>query len=252
VAGIFFASEPGRGRRGTNPAPAGLEAQSTAAGQVLRCLARMKMKLSRIHLMALAGCLAAATAGAQEQPPSPPNVAPAQPPVTAPTRSAREAEAREWVPRGIAELGQNAASRTEFTIDHSMLVLASKLDRDNEDLRRVIAGVNGVSVHSFHYPGAVIFDPMTMNSLMQEYREAGFQHLVSKHHGESGMTTDLWLRMDGSSIRDVAVLWVGARDMNFVTVSGSITPLDLLRLSGHFGIPKMDDGVAVPLPRRDR
>jgi hypothetical protein len=212
----------------------------------------MKMKLSRILLMALAGCLAAATALAQDPPPTPPTVAPAQPQIAAPPRAAREGDEREWVPRGIEELGQNAASRTEFTIDHSMLVLASKLDRNNEDLRRVVAGVNGVSVHSFHYPDPVSFDPMVMNSLMQQYREAGFQHLVSKHRGESGMTTDLWLRMDGSSIRDVAVLWVGARDMNFVTVSGSITPLDLLRLSGHFGIPKMDDGVAVPLPRRDR
>ena len=58
---------------------------------------------------------------------------------------------RDWAPQGIEALGQYASSRTEFTLDHSMLVLASKLDQDDEDLRRVIAGVNGVSVHSYRF-----------------------------------------------------------------------------------------------------
>jgi hypothetical protein len=131
-----------------------------------------------------------------------------------------------------------------------MLVMASKIDRDNEDLRRVIAGVNGVSVHSFHYPGEVTFDPLAMESVIQQYREAGWQHLVSKHKNDGGLQTDLWLRLDGGAIRDIAVLLVGVKQLNFVSVSGSITPLDLLHLSGHFGIPKMDGGVAVPVPAR--
>jgi hypothetical protein len=129
-----------------------------------------------------------------------------------------------------------------------MLVLASKLDRDNEDLRRVIAGVNGVSVHSFRFPGAVFCDPMVMDSIVQQYRAAGWQHLVSKHKSDTGLTTDLWLHMDQAAIRDIAVLFVGGKQVNFVSVSGSITPLDLLHLSGHFGIPRMDGGVVVPVP----
>jgi hypothetical protein len=52
--------------------------------------------------------------------------------------------------------------------------------------------------------------------------------------------------MDHASIRDIAVLLVGAKELNFISVSGSITPLDLLHLSGHFGIPKMDGGAVVP------
>jgi hypothetical protein len=155
-------------------------------------------------------------------------------------------QVREWVPEGIAALGQNASSRTEFTLDHSMLVLASKLDKVNEDLRRVIAGVNGVSVRSFHFPGAVSYDPAIMDWISQQYREAGWQHLVNKHRDDGGLTTDLWVHLDHASIRDVAVLFVGVNDLNFVSVSGSITPIELLHLSGHFGIPKMNGGVVVP------
>jgi len=133
-----------------------------------------------------------------------------------------------------------------------MLVLASKFDPDNEDLRRVIAGVNGVSVHSFRFPGAVSLDPALMASISQQYQQAGWQHLVSQHKKDAGgLVTDLWIHMDHAAISDIAVLLVGMKQMNFVSVSGSITPLDLLRLSGHFGIPKMDGGVAVQVPVPD-
>jgi len=233
-----------------------------------------QMKLTRFLMMLLSACFLVTAVVAQDQAQSPPSQYPPQlqqypPPQQRPSaqnpsptgsdlpQSAASSHAtppssvdvRQWVPRGIAAMGQSAATRTEFNIDHSMLALATKLDRDNQDLRRVIAGVNGVAVHSFHFPGGVTLDPVTMSSIAQEYREAGFQHLVSKHRGESGLTTDLWLRMEGSSIRDIAVLWAGARDLNFVSVSGSITPLDLLHLSGHFGIPRMDGGVVVPAPQ---
>jgi hypothetical protein len=179
---------------------------------------------------------------AQDQPqaPPPPAQSQASPPV----------QGREWVPQGIEALGSNATSRTEFTLDHSMLVLASKMDKDNEDLRRVIAGVNGVSVHSFRFPGAVSFDPAILVSISQQYRDAGWQHLASKHKNDGGMATDLWIRLDHAAISDIAVLFVGVKQLNFVSVTGSITPLDLLHLSGHFGIPKMDSGVVVPVPER--
>jgi hypothetical protein len=85
---------------------------------------------------------------------------------------------------------------------------------------------------------------------VQQYRDAGWQHLVSRHKSDTGLTTDLWVHLDHAAIRDIAVLFVGVKQMNFVSVSGSITPLDLLHLSGHFGIPRMDGGVVVPVPER--
>jgi hypothetical protein len=207
------------------------------------------MRLSRILFVALIACalLTCAVAQDQTQPPQPSALPPDQP------RSAPQAapsnQPREWIPEGIAALGKNATSRSEFTLDRSMLALFSKLDKNNnEDLRKVIAGVNGVSVHSFRFPGAVSCDPAIMASISRQYREAGWMQLLSKHKSDAGVTTDLWVHLDQAAIRDVAVLFVGARQLNFVSVSGSITPLDLLHLSGHFGIPKMDGGVAVPVP----
>jgi Domain of unknown function (DUF4252) len=160
---------------------------------------------------------------------------------------------QDWVPRGIESLGQNASSRTEFTLDHSMLVLASKLDQDDEDLRRVIAGVDGVSVHSYRFPKPGMYDSEALNSVRQQFHAAGWQHMVSTHdkNGGSG-ATDLWVHFENKTIRNVAVLLTGEKQLNLIAVSGSISPIDLFHLSGHFGIPKIEGGAVVPAPDSER
>src|SRR5580704_19167327 len=84
------------------------------------------------------------------------------------------AQQHDWIPQGIEALRQGASSKTEFTLDHSMLVFASKLDSDNEELKRVIAGVNGVAVHSFRYAAGSTYDPQLLSSVTEDYRVAGW------------------------------------------------------------------------------
>jgi hypothetical protein len=54
------------------------------------------------------------------------------------------------------------------------------------------------------------------------------------------MMTDLWLHFRGTEIDDVTVLTRAPKNMNVIEVSGLLRPLDLVHLSGHFGIPKVD------------
>jgi len=158
-----------------------------------------------------------------------------------------------WIPQGIETLQQSASSKTNFTFDHSMLVLASKLDPDDEDLRRVIAGVSGISVHRFHFPGAWQYDPGALSSVNEEYRAAGWKHVVNKQDkGEGQGVSDLWVRLENNAISNIAILLARSNEVNFVVVSGSISPLDLSHLGGHFGIPKIEGGVVVRNTERGR
>jgi hypothetical protein len=197
------------------------------------------MRLLRILFPVWMGWVMALGAAAQEP----------VPPATAQGAPATGAE-REWVPEGIAALGRTANGKTEFTLDHTILKFATMLDRNNPDLARVVAGVNGVSVHIFRFPAGFAPDPGVMASISQQYQEAGWMHLVKKRKNQSGETTDLWVRLDQTTIRDVDVLMVRAGQVDFVSESGSVAPLDLMHLSGHFGIPKMDGGMEVPVPGR--
>lgn len=160
---------------------------------------------------------------------------------------------QDWVPQGVQSLGQNASSRTEFTLDHSMLVLAAKLDQDDENLRRVIAGVDGVSVHSYRFPKPGMYAPETLSAVREQYHAAGWKHMVSTHDNDGGSgATDLWIRFENKAIRNIAVLIAAEKQLNLIAVSGSISPLDLFHLGGHFGIPKIEGGAVIPVPRSER
>jgi hypothetical protein len=173
--------------------------------------------------------------------------------ITTSLATVAQAPQQDWIPQGIESLGQNASSRTEFTLDHSMLVLVSKLDQDDEDLRRVIAGVNGVSVHSYRFPKPGMYDSEILSSVRQQFHAAGWKHMVSTHDKDGGPgATDLWIRFEDKVVRNIAVLFAGEKQLNLVAVSGSISPLDLFHLAGHFGIPKIEGGPVVPVPDSDR
>jgi len=153
----------------------------------------------------------------------------------------------DWVPEGLQVLRQSASSKTEFTLDHSMLVFASKLSSDNDDLRRVIAGISGLSVHSYHFPGPWTYDPAAVQSLKDEYHAAGWKQLVNNHDKQGGAgVTDLWIRFENNAISNVAILVGKSNEVDLIQVTGSISPLDLSHLGGHFGIPKIEGGVLVP------
>jgi len=127
------------------------------------------------------------------------------------------------------------------------LVFAAKMDPANQDLQRVIAGVNGVSVHSYRFPRTWSYDPAALSSVKDEYEAAGWKQLMNKQDKDGGTgITDLWVRLENNAISNVAVLQAKSNEVNFIMVSGSISPLDLAHLGGHFGIPKIEGGVVVP------
>jgi hypothetical protein len=189
------------------------------------------MRLPRIFLVLLWAIYAATLSGAQQ--PSPPPSEPAP-------------QSQEWTPRGLEVLRKGASSKTEFTLDHSMLVMAAKVDPDNEDLRRVIAGVNRVSVHRFRYATGSTYDAQALQSMKEEYHSTGWRQVMHDENVAGQGVTNLWLRLENNAVSDVAVLLVKPAEVDLISISGSISPVDLMHLSGHFGIPKIEGGVRVP------
>ena len=118
-----------------------------------------------------------------------------------------------------------------------------------------VAGFNGVSFEHYQYPEPVFYIPEEMHVLEQAYHAAGWKHLVdaSVNPRESASPTkpiaDIWFHYAGGDIDHVTVLIRGRKEMNVVRVSGLLRPMDLVHLSGHLGIPKVDPGaVMVPAP----
>jgi hypothetical protein len=127
-----------------------------------------------------------------------------------------------------------------------MLAAAVGLVPDADaDLREAAAKLDGVSVHVLHFSPAQAADPGQLEALRAAYRPPGWKHFVSTT-GAAGSThgeiTDIWLAMDGSNVRGGVVLVQTPKSLTLVTAAGNLSPLDLLRLRGHFGIPRFEEG----------
>jgi hypothetical protein len=182
----------------------------------------------------------------QSEPQDSPDYRTQRPAEVPPAPAVRPQPPQNWTPDAIAYLRQNSSSKTEFDLDHSMVVLASKMDENDPDLRRVVAGVDGVSVHHFRFPGDGMYDPRILADVRQQYRAAGWEHVSASHARYGGPGgTDVWVRLDHMTIRNVAVLFAGPSQVNFVSVSCAISPVDLMHLGGHFGIPPIQGGVVI-------
>jgi len=159
-------------------------------------------------------------------------------------------------PAGVREALRNLTSErtnhTSFTFDHDMLESATGFLNDGEGPPMQL---NSITVENYRYHEPAFYIPENMHALVDSFNAAGWKHLVDRNVSPREAAspqkplTDLWLHFTGADIDNVLVLIRGTRQMSVIQVSGQLRPLDLVHLSGHFGIPKVDpNAVMVPAP----
>lgn len=159
-------------------------------------------------------------------------------------------------PAGVADMlkgmTSDHAAHTAFTFDRDMLQSAIGFLNDGSGPPLQL---NSVTVQNYKYNEPAFYLPDSMHALVRAYNSAGWKHLVDQNASPADSAsptkplTDLWLHFHGADINDVTVLVRGARQMSLIEVTGEFRPLDLVHLSGHFGIPKVDpNAVMVPAP----
>src|SRR5581483_11156456 len=150
----------------------------------------------------------------------------------------------EWEPPALEELSRMAPVKSSFTLDRNLLAAAAGILPDSDaDDRRVIRKLDGISVHNLRFPDTGIPDGAAVESIRAAYHLRGWKHLVTT--GRTGgpvrdEITDVWVVMDGVNWRGAVILAETPRSLTLVTVAGYLSPIDLLHLRGHFGIPRFD------------
>jgi hypothetical protein len=177
-------------------------------------------------------------------------VAIAQPPAGPPPPPAVDIQG------ALMNLADQPATHTSFSFDRSMIQIAQNLLESNGlDANRAPAALTGISVDNYRYPRPAFYTPETMDVIINSYHAAGWKHLVNANQTAANTAqprntvTDLWLHFVGPDITGVTVLNRSPRDMSVIQITCELRPLDLVHLSGHFGIPKVDpNAVMVPAP----
>jgi Domain of unknown function (DUF4252) len=202
--------------------------------------------MDRLHFLRVSilgvilGC-----ASALAQSPAPDS--PPPPPVTSTGANAGPV-VLDWVPPALARLNALAAVKSSFTLDRDMLAAAASLVPNSDaQARQAIAKLDGVSVHTMRFGDAGITDPADVEAVREAYHLRGWKHLVSASNSGGPVhdqTTDVWVVLDGATVRGAVVLAQTPKSLTLVTVAGNLSPVELLHLRGHFGIPRFDaDGI---------
>ena len=82
-----------------------------------------------------------------------------------------------------------------------------------------------------------------VEAIRASYQLRGWKHVVTATntggpiHNEF---TDVWFVLDGINVRGAVVLAETPKSLTLVTVAGNLSPVDLMHLRGHFGIPRLD------------
>lgn len=165
-------------------------------------------------------------------------------------------------PQDLAVLGTNATFHTDLTFDESMLRAASQSMPDED--QPIIAKLRSISVHSFRYSAPGLYDPAALAAIRAQFDGEGWNHLVVKQpHPQTAagpdmattdpdgapvvappapprdpMRTEVWVKMRHSNVDGIVLMVANERNVNLIVIDGMISPLDLLHLRGHFGIPR--------------
>jgi hypothetical protein len=161
-----------------------------------------------------------------------------------------------WVPQGVEDLGRHAAFHTDFTFDKSMLQVASNfMGNTDDDTRRAINKLQAISVHSYHFSAPGLYDPAAIDRIRAEYAATGWKHMVDTHgKGDPSHPgqTDLWISTSNADVTGMVILLSDSTNFDLIALTGNLSPLDMLHLRGHFGIPKFDGDHLAPAPPPQR
>lgn len=172
------------------------------------------------------------------------SLSPSGPPPTHETLPDPSPVPLEWVPPALAQLSSQAAMKENFTLDRAMLGIAAGLVPGSDaPTRQAINKIDGVSVHTMRFGDGGIPDQGEVEAIKAAYHLRGWKHVVTTtDHGSAvkNGTTDVWFVLDGMNVRGAVVLAETPRSLTLVTVAGNLSPVDLMHLRGHFGIPRLD------------
>jgi hypothetical protein len=160
-------------------------------------------------------------------------------------------------PQELMALGTNATFHTDMTFDESMLQAASQVMPDED--KPIVAKLRSITVHTFRYSAPGMYDPAALEAVRAQFDADGWNHMVVKqpHAPTADATasdpnaapgvaarptdpwrTEMWVRMQHANVDGVVLLVANEKNVNLIVIDGMISPLDLLHLRGHFGIPR--------------
>lgn len=136
----------------------------------------------------------------------------------------------------------HATERTEVTLDGGLLRSVARFlnddDKDSKDLQKLLAGLQGVYIHSYGFRSDNDYPERDVESLRQQLKSGNWGRIVQSVNRDAGEHDEIYLKNikhDGDP-SGLVVLVAEPREFTLVEIAGKIDPKDLGMLDGalHF------------------
>jgi hypothetical protein len=147
------------------------------------------------------------------------------------------------IPANIERLAAKAADTVDITIDGALLQLAAKFlasDRDGEGIARLIGKIKGIYVRSYEFDRTGEFTDSDLESIRSQMKTPQWSRMASVRSQRQGENVDVYLKTEKNVIAGLALIAAQPRQLTVVNIVGPIDLDELARISGQFGIPRLE------------
>ncbi|HVT94978.1 MAG TPA: DUF4252 domain-containing protein [Bryobacteraceae bacterium] len=131
-----------------------------------------------------------------------------------------------------------ASDRTEVTLDGGMLRAAASFlsddDKDAKDVRKLLAGLRGVYIHSYTFSHDNEYPSQDVDSLRRQLQDGNWGRIVQSVKRDTREHDEIYLRnmKNDADFSGLVVLVAQPREFTLVEISGRLDPKDLGKLDG--------------------
>lgn len=141
----------------------------------------------------------------------------------------------------LDKLEARAKNRTNITLDGALLKLAASFlgasdDKDAAQIKALVGNLTGVYVRGFEFDRDGQYSEADLEAIRASLRRAPWSRIVEVHEG--GELSEIWVAQTpaGDKFAGVAIIDAEPRELTVVYIAGIISPDDVARLNGRFGI----------------
>ena len=148
------------------------------------------------------------------------------------------------LPPSLEKLAAKAEESVDVTLSGSMLRLAAKFisdkDADTANVRKLIAGLDGIYVRSFSFAREGEYNMADVDALRAQVQPPSWSRIVGVTSRRTGDDVDVYFKIaTGDKLGGIVIIAAEPRELTIVSIAGTIDPDQLVDLSGEFHIPKI-------------
>ncbi len=152
-------------------------------------------------------------------------------------------------PASLDALEARAEEVVDITLDANMLGFATAFmsddDPDEKAAKSLVKGLGGIYVRSYEFASEGQYSTADLDAVRAQLKAPEWVPVVNvRSKKPGGDNTQIYFRRANNKITGITILAAEPKELTIVHIEGSINPEDIAKLSGQFGIPRLDTGSA--------